>query len=486
MNIVLIRVSRRTIINPSIGQPLGIMYLASYLRKYRQNKDNITLIDMKLNNYSCKFVAQKALNYNPDIIGLSCFSTDSEILHNVSNALRAQGFKGPIVAGGPHPTADPEETLKDKNINIVVLGEGEKTFLNIINRLDEKKEIHGIQGTAFRENGGIKIIENTDFIKDLDSIPFPAWDLIDFERYFKYFSNAPLGKRRYMQIMTSRGCPYRCTYCHNIFGKSFRTRSTANVLEEIRTLYYKYNISEFEIMDDVFNFDIKRAEEILDGIISLGLNLKFSFPNGLRGDRLPPELIRKLKRAGTYYAGIAIETASPRLQIIIKKNLKLDKVKEAIQLLSKEGIYTNGFLMFGFPTESKEEMVETFKFAMESALNIAQTFVLNPFKGSEIYKQINLTTRSSKMAYFDYNVTPINYSLVNSEEFSKLLWKEYIKFYLYRLRFLHSLIRYPRKRYFLHYVNLIIARIFLHFYNRFKLKWKSTFHTTQKLTSYEV
>lgn len=482
MNITLIRIGSRTLINPSVGQPLGVMYIVSYLRKYRNNKDSIKIIDMKIHNYDIPTTIKKTLSSKPDIIGLSCFTPDAHLLHALSLALRNAGFTGKIIAGGPHPTADPKDALKTWDIDYAVIGEGENTFVELLNKIEKHECTDTLPGIAFRKNGEIKIIEKRDFIIDPDSIPFPAWDLIEFEEYFKYFSNAPLGKRRYMQIMTSRGCPYRCTYCHNIFGKTLRTRSVKNLLDEIKILYNRYNISEFEIMDDVFNFDIKRANEILDGIISLGLNLKFSFPNGLRGDRLPAELIQKMKRAGTYFAGIAIETASPRLQMLIKKNLKLDRVKESITNLKKAGIYTNGFLMFGFPTETTQEMKETFHFARGSDIDIAQVFVLNPFPGSEVYSQIfSQDGFMNKYPAYDYNVTPYNYSNVDKKGFSRILWVEYLRFYASKFRFLRAFLKYPRKRYFVHYIILILSRFILHFINKIK---KLT--TISKFTGYEA
>ncbi len=472
MRITLVRVGHRESTNPSVGQPLGIMYLASYLRKYRNNRDKIKLIDMKLHNYSPDETAKNAIGNSPEIIGLSCFTPDASLLHDISKSIRRTGFKGFIIAGGPYPSSSPDDVLSDKNIDLAVIGEGEDTFLELINKIESCDSIENIYGLAFIKNGGLKYNEKRAYIEDLDLIPFPAWDLIPMEEYFKYYSNAPLGKRRYMQIFTSRGCPYRCTYCHNIFGKKFRVRSVENIIGEIKELNGRYNITEFEIMDDIFNFDIKRAEQVLDRILELPFRVRLSFPNGLRGDRIDEDFVKKLKRAGTYFVGIAIETASPRLQMMLKKNLKLERVKEAIELLNKYKIFTNGFLMFGLPSETKEEMLETFKFARTSKLNIVQAFILNPFRGTEIYnmvKGIGVNFNS-----WDYYTIPYHLSSIPEKEFTRTLYFEYFYFYLYRLRFLKIFFYYPRKIYLLHYFLLVIRRMFKHILNRSKSEYYST------------
>ncbi len=167
-------------------------------------------------------------------------------------------------------------------------------------------------------------------------------------------------------IFTSRGCPFGCIYCHNVFGKKFRARSAENVLDELSMLKREYNIGEIEIIDDCFNIDLSRAKEIARGIIDRKLDIAISFPNGIRADHMDKELVDLLKEAGTYRVYYAVETASPRLQKLIRKNVDLDRPKEIVDYTAAQGIMTCGFFMMGFPTETEEEIRMTIDYACRS------------------------------------------------------------------------------------------------------------------------
>lgn len=175
-------------------------------------------------------------------------------------------------------------------------------------------------------------------------------------------------------------------YCHNILGKRFRARSPENVLSEIRFLYDQYGITDFQIIDDIFNFNLKRANSICDLIIKSGMKLTLSFPNGVRGDLMEGELIDKMAAAGTKFISYAIETASQRLQSLIRKNLNLEKVFNAIEYTGKRGIVTRGFFMLGFPTETEDEAIQTIEFSKASSLSGATFFTVVYFPGTELYK----------------------------------------------------------------------------------------------------
>ncbi|MBK7259204.1 MAG: radical SAM protein [Ignavibacteriae bacterium] len=168
--------------------------------------------------------------------------------------------------------------------------------------------------------------------------------------------------------MTTRGCPYRCAYCHNILGKTFRVRSPEHVMREIRMIHDTYGITDFQVIDDIFNLDMDRAKKICDLIVGSRLPLTLSFPNAIRSDRVDEELIDKMAAAGTKFISIAIETASPRLQRLIRKNLDLDRAFKAIDTITRVGIVTRGFFMIGFPTETEDEARQTIEYAKASSL----------------------------------------------------------------------------------------------------------------------
>jgi radical SAM superfamily enzyme YgiQ (UPF0313 family) len=212
----------------------------------------------------------------------------------------------------------------------------------------------------------------------------PAYDLIDIEAYGRYDRMSRTGGGTYMSLFSSRGCPYRCAYCHNIFGKAFRSRSAEKLFEEIRHLHDMYGIRDFEILDDVFNLDRKRLVDFCDLIIGSGMKVSFAFPNGLRGDILDEQQLIKLRQAGALFIGFAVETGSPRLQELIKKNIRLDKIKRNIEIAHSLRIHPHGFFMIGFPGETLEEMKMTVDFILSSKLHSFGMFAVMPFENTEL------------------------------------------------------------------------------------------------------
>ena len=248
---------------------------------------------------------------------------------------------------------------------------------------------------------------NRPFQEDLDSIPMPAWDLINIPQYSKGLNiNGFLAKLPYATLFTSRACPYKCIYCHAVFGKQFRAQSPERVLEEVELLYRRFGVREIHVFDDVFNFDRNRVMSISEMVLKRGIKMKFAFPNGVRGDIMTRDVIQALIRAGTYCITYAIETASPRLQRLIKKNLNIDRANEAIKWTFEEGAIPCGFFMFGFPTETREEMEQTIQFARNSKLLKALFFSVVPFPRTDLFKLVEKTYPELKLGY---NFSPAMY-----------------------------------------------------------------------------
>ncbi|MCX5859542.1 MAG: radical SAM protein, partial [Proteobacteria bacterium] len=290
---------------------------------------------------------------------------------------------------------------------------------------------------AFREEGTVVINPPRPAINDLDSLPFPAWDLIDLKKYFRVPRSGMVKQGKHASIFTSRGCPFQCIYCHGLFGGKFRARSPRHVWEEMELLRKGYGIEEFQVDDDCFNFNRKRVENFCDLILSKNIPLRFIFPNGLRGDLLDREILEKLQAMGTYYAAMAVETTSPRLQELIGKRLDLKKVQESVRECRRLGITTLGFFMFGFPTETKEEAMMTIDWAVKSEFDIADFFILNPFKGTEVYKNYVQPRYFFHEVYpkvkFDYFKTNFRLSEIPERDLMVLFRKAYQKFYSRRI-----------------------------------------------------
>jgi radical SAM superfamily enzyme YgiQ (UPF0313 family) len=353
-------------------------------------------------------------------------------MHKTAQAIKQVDPKIQVVVGGPHPTVVPEETLEDENIDCVVLGEGELALSKFIERVSNREQQYDLDGIAYRTDGHTVVNPPADFISDLDSMPFPAWDLLDVRRYFNKQGHAVIQlHRQYMPIMTSRGCPYRCAYCHSIFGKKYRTRSPENIVEELKILSSQYGIREIHVEDDSFNIDLARAKSIFEKLAASGLKLKINFPNGIRLDFVDQELLNKMISAGVYRVSYAVETVSSRIQDLIHKKVDLDRASETITQTSERGISTNGYFMIGFPDETREEMLETIDYAVKSDLHTASFFIVTPFPGTELYRAAVQKGKVHPREYrnFHFRDVSFNLSLVPDDELIGLKRKAFRNFY---------------------------------------------------------
>ncbi len=365
--------------------PLGLISLSSYLKENCTDID-IKIIDLSLNLLSFDNIINE---YRPDIVGCSAMSYEHTEMVKIANQVKKIDRNIINIVGGPHPTAFHNEVLICDNIDFAIIGEGEETLLRIIENIEDQKEIQKLKGLAFKnEKDEIIINEQRDPI-DVNLLPMPDWDLIDMNQYSKKLSfNIINAGKRFAPIFTSRGCPYHCIYCHNIFGKKFRFRSPDKIIKEIKYLVNVHNVDEIMICDDIFNFNKDRVREICELIISSNLNIKISFPNGVRGDLLDEEIIDLLKKARAYAITIAIETGSERLQKKIKKNINLKKINDVIDIIYKKNLILKVFFMIGFPTETMEEINKTLAIAKNKKITLMGLFIVTPQKNSELYKMI--------------------------------------------------------------------------------------------------
>lgn len=234
-----------------------------------------------------------------------------------------------------------------------------------------------------------------------------------------------------MPILTSRGCPFTCTYCHDIFGKSIRYQSPGAVLEEMRFLKETYGVREFQILDDSFNIDMKRAKHIFSQIAQQRWDVKISFPNGLRADYIDAEMVQKMKEAGVYRLALGIESGSLKIQKQISKSLDIGILKDVVRMISSAGISVHGFFMLGFPGESKEEMRRTIDFACELDLSTANFSLVIPNPGTRLRAEVLEEGEAANRDFSQYSITDVNSnaSQATSEELIALRRLAYRKFY---------------------------------------------------------
>jgi radical SAM superfamily enzyme YgiQ (UPF0313 family) len=431
----------------AVVPPLGLMYLAGYLRGQCPGRYDLRILDPGVERVGVETVRRRVAEFGADVAGLSGLSADVPEMLAIAGALHRTLPALRIVFGGPCTVSDAERLACAPGVAAAVIGEGEETFRELLDALETGRDLAEVDGLVFWNGSEVVRTNRRAPIRELDSLPHPAWDLIDVAAYSDGPHNMTYGiykKKPYMAIFTSRGCPFHCTYCHGIFGHEFRTRSPENVLAEIEALSRRHGVREFHFFDDSFNLDAPRAKRIMDLIVERGLNVALCFPNGVRGDTMDEELLVKMARAGTYFMAFAIETASPRLQKYLRKNTELDRLARNIAIANREGIMALGFFMLGFPGETPEELEQTTAFACGLDLVYAYFFAVVPFEGTELARQ--LRERGDFAFEFDrrwtYHSMRPYYSQATGIDVTAYQRRAYLRFYsrpwrLARLFWLH-------------------------------------------------
>ena len=369
--------------------PVGLLALSTQITKSDIGKHtDIKIIDSTVDYTSLEELEQLIIDSDPDIVGLRCLHKHTEQFHQASAMAKKLPNNPLVIGGGPYPSAEPEKVMeRDEHLDIVVVGEGEEVFYDLIAAYHNKKPLADVPGIYHRENGEIKQSETRDVIQDLDSIPIPDWSLIDFDRYAKLMGQAPVF-RRVAPILTTRGCPYACTYCHELFQKRFRVRSAQNIVEELEILN-DLGVHDISVIDDIFNLYPERVIDIFNRIIQKNLKMRFYYPNGLRGDRMTHEAIDSMVEGGSIMFSYALESGSRRIQKLVKKELRFEPFYDAVDYTIKKGVMVDMFLMVGFPTETEEEALSTIDFLMQwDEICFPYLNVLNAFPGTEIYDKM--------------------------------------------------------------------------------------------------
>jgi len=439
LNILLIR-PKSVYADVVAGIPIGLTLLGA-IAEHRGHRVHILDIGLEADPENALRRAFGSERF--DVAGVSCMSVEFLGGLETAQALRKLSPATHIIFGGQHPTIMPDLAMKSDCIDSICLGEGEDVWAEFLDRMSAGRELDGVAGLWFRRDGEVVRNPRRESYVDVDAVPMPAYHLLEIERYFDIdFVRFPTVDRRAIQIFTSRGCPYRCIYCHDLFGKKFRGRKPELVYEEIKFLYDTYGIREFMIEDDIFNMDIERAKRICDLVIAGNLKLGFQFGNGVRLERFDEDLMKKLARAGTHHMAIAIESANDRIQKLIRKNLKLDRTNEILDWARRYGIETLGFFMLGFPGETVAEINQTIQFACRSHFDEALFSIATPYAGTELNDLVRAT--GSFEGGHDVHDEWEGVVRIRSQQWDhkKLRWlqrKAYFLFFLTRLRFVRIL-----------------------------------------------
>jgi len=363
--------------------PLGLAYLAASLV---ENNITVEIIDGNIARLSLEQLVSRILEKKPGYVGISAVSLEIYSAAKLALLVKEKNPAIVTILGGVHLTAEPVETMSGfPQFDVGVVGEGEATLVELIQALDQKREIRKIPGIVYRDHGAATLSQPREPNRDLDSLPPPAWDLLPgFPESYSppaYAANANLSS----SILTSRGCGHKCTFCfQGTMGRLLRFHKADYVLSTMKHLYTAYGIRDFRILDDQFLADKKRTREICDLLIKENLNITFSCL--ARINTIDPEILQLLKRAGCRQISFGIESGSQRMLDFIKKGIRLEAVAQAVAWTREAGILTLGYFIMGFPTETEETIKETINFSCSLLLDDISIFFLTPFPGTEIYR----------------------------------------------------------------------------------------------------
>ena len=421
--------------------PLGLLAIGSVLKRAGHQ---VKILDLRISNSPDEELNAVMNSFDPQVVGIGVMTIECKYGFIDAAKVKKINPNVTVIFGGPHCSHEPQFILNDSNVDLMVSGEGDLTIVELVNTLEEGKDVAGVPGIAYKKNGSYLRTAERPVIRDLDTID-QEYDLINLERYFNFQSSMDFfpvfRNKRFIPLVTSRGCPFKCTYCHDIFDKSIQYRSPEAVVNEIEYLIKVYGIREFHIVDDVFNVNMKRAKIVLDAIIERNLNIHISFPNGLRADFFDDELIDKMQRAGVYRMALGIESGSQRIQDMIKKDLDINIIYDVVEKLTSARMSVHGFFMLGFPSETREEMKETIHFACNLGLTTANFSLVIPNPGTDL-RQTFIESRESNFEDFSeytFDAASSNASEVEGDDLIKLKREANRRFYLSAQRLRHVL-----------------------------------------------
>jgi len=472
MNVLLLRAETGAQFSPH----LGLGYLAASLKKAGHN---VKILD-KL---------REEIKYNPedwDLVGVTAMSTYfSELCMEVKKA-KALGLK--TIIGGAHIICDPGQSLKDSGADYAAAGEGERTITQLASGMDPSQ----VEGLYYWENGkpkksspdlshlfkkklmySTKIGGQTrNFINDVDDFGEPAWEIMDPRSYPQTMPHGTIYKESpFAPIITTRGCPYQCTYCSAPItsGRKMRYRDPVKVVDEIEKLVNVYGVKEIQIEDDNFTLTRSHAMGVCEELISRKIKVHWSLPNGVRIDKLDPELLAMMKKSGCYYMALGIENANQRILDMIKKRLDKNLVRKVVTWVKESGIDAVGFFMVGLPTETEEEIMNTINFACSLDLERASFHKATPLPGTELYdmwlkkyaKNKDIDWKTFRLDQFD-----ADWADVTPKKLASLQKLAFFKFYFSRWRFFKFIYTLKFNQFYSFFQRVLLVLMPADWYNR--------------------
>ena len=397
-------------------EPLGLLYIATYLlQEARKNgvSVEVKVLDTQMqgpesttkthlghrSGMTDEQLVECFRTYNADVIGISNnYTVGTDSVLELARLARQTCPSARIVLGGAHATLDSDHLIRVPEVDIVVRGEGEITFKELVFALVGKTGLAGIPGISYRDQNGIHVNEPRPFLEDLDALPIPDRGLVDYPAYlgkeaYLYTKSKPVGT-----VFTSRGCPFRCVFCstQKTWGNHWRGRSPGNIIKEVECLRDTYGVREIAFQDDQLLGDPQRMIDFCKLVVERKLGMSFIAPPGNSPARMSTELLDWMAKAGFYRLCFSVDVGTEKAAKYVKKPVMLRKIRGLVKHANSKGIWTYGTFVIGFPNENQQDVRETIRYAHSLRLDFVRFYIAQPYLGSELYARYEAQGKISR------------------------------------------------------------------------------------------
>jgi radical SAM superfamily enzyme YgiQ (UPF0313 family) len=422
----------RAIAQTTVGPPLGLSYIAAVLEN--QGHD-VRILDANALNFGIEEILKSAADYKPDFAGFTEVTPTVDLVHKTARSVKEMLPDVKILAGGPHVTFAPDETLDHySDFDYLFRGEAEATVAEFLKSGQDENILRNLKGIAYKNKDGEKIINSTaDLNNDLDSIPFPSRHLLPMHRYRSPDSH------KITTISAMRGCPARCIYCNvpRMSGRSVRFRSPARVVEEMLFCQNTFGTEFYYFIDDTFTTDRNWVLNFCDAVLKASFRKKVSYVCLTRPDCIDREILINMKKSGLARIELGIESGSEKSLRFLGKGIEKEQILEAFKLAKDLSISTMGFLMLNIPVEGKDQLKETESVLKKADPDFIQISFLTPYPGTPYYKYCmkkDIITSKNYSEYSFLNNVVASNPFLSQKEIRRFFIKLNLSFYLHPKR----------------------------------------------------
>jgi radical SAM superfamily enzyme YgiQ (UPF0313 family) len=413
--------------NEGYFQPLGLLYIASYLKKYVKSCD-VKVIDSASQKLTVGETVSELSKFSPDIVGISCWTFSLIDALKTAKEVKAKMPNVFVCLGGPHATIYPQETIGFKEIDFLITGDGEYPFAELVNQLSATRDFKRVPNLYYKENGNIEKSPLSHSEKNLDDLPFPDRTLVPIKNYYSTIDKS----KTITTMITSRGCPFKCKFCFQQ-DSGWRHRETPNIIKEMEECV-RLGIKNFFIFDETFTVNKKRALDLCDEIIRRKMNINWSCRS--RVDTIDVEVIERLKEAGCSRISFGVESASEDVLRHLNKKISISRVKESFRIAGENRLITLADFMIGCPGENRKASLATIKLAIELNSDYAQFSLFTLLPATELYREALRDGVVKTDVWLDFaenpsvDFKPPLWNIYREDEARKLLSLAYKRFYL--------------------------------------------------------